>query len=95
MAFVSLDAARTGVMGTNATWYASSGNGYMESGATALTLTSDLHIYVYSNTGSWTLPIVSSTELVSIPKVYLLEETDGDNIIQEDDSNILLEQALQ
>ena len=66
MAFTSLAAARIGVTGDNTQLYGSDDN-YMNGTASTLALTGDLNVYVYSNTGSWTLPIVPCTEVVTIP----------------------------
>jgi hypothetical protein len=66
MAFTTLEKARVGVTGDNTQFQAADGN-YMNGNAQALALTSDFKIYIYSNAGSWTLPIVVCTELVSIP----------------------------
>ena len=66
MAFTSLAAARIGVTGDNTQLYGSDDN-YMNGTASTLALTGDLNVYVYSNTGSWTIPIISCTELVTIP----------------------------
>jgi len=66
MAFTSLAAARIGVTGDNTQLYGSDDN-YMNGTASTLALTGDLNVYVYSNTGSLTLPIVPCTELITIP----------------------------
>ena len=66
MAFTTLAAARIGVTGDNTQFYGTDSN-YMNGTASTLALTGDLNVYVYSNTGSLTLPIVPCTELVRIP----------------------------
>ena len=66
MAFDSLAKARAGIAGDNTQFYAT-GAAYMDGGADTLTLTSDLHIYVYAQQGHFTLPTVACTELMTIP----------------------------
>jgi hypothetical protein len=66
MAFTTLEKARVGVAGDNTQFVATDSN-YFDGGADTLALTSDFKIYIYSNAGDWTLPIVPCTELVSIP----------------------------
>jgi hypothetical protein len=69
MAFPSLAHARAGIAGTSpeTTWYANSNDVYMTGNAQALTLTSDFYLYIYSQTGNFTLPTVACTELLTIP----------------------------
>jgi len=66
MAFDSLAKARAGVGGDNTQFTSTDGN-YMDGGADTLTLTGDLNVYVYSQAGSFTLPTVACTELITIP----------------------------
>jgi hypothetical protein len=66
MCFPNLATARAGIGGDNTQMY-STGNVYMDGGADTLTLTSDFYLYVFSNAGSFTLPTVECTELVTIP----------------------------
>ena len=71
MAFPTQAAARIGIAGTSpeTTWYANSNDEYMTGNAATLTLTSDFYLYIYSQTGNFTLPITTSDciEVVSIP----------------------------
>ena len=66
MAFTTLAGARAGIGGDNTQFYATDNN-YMDGGADTLTLTSDLHVYVYAQAGHFTLPTVECTELITIP----------------------------
>ena len=65
--FPSLAAARAGITGDNTQWYANGNTTYMNGNAQTLALTGDLNIYIFSNAGSFTLPTVACTEIVTIP----------------------------
>jgi len=67
MMFPSLAAARAGKTGDNTQWYGNSSDTYANGNAQTLALTGDLNIYIFSNAGSFTLPTVACTEIVTIP----------------------------